>query len=169
MKEWENVPTGYYPVLPDEVFFEERAARAYLEAATQLLEPTVCPQCDAIYMEGRWRWGPVPVSAHQSVCSACQRIQDHAPAGYLLLSGPFFVEHVDEILEFLHGQAERKRQENPLMRLIDEERGEGALLITATDIRLAHFLGAALHHHYEGDLQYHHNEAAEQLRVHWIR
>ena len=164
-----DIPAGYSPVLPDEVFFEERAERAYIEAATELLEPTVCPQCDAIFMEGRWRWGPVPVSANQAVCPACQRMQDNDPAGYVVLAGPFFHDHRDEIINMIHEQAERKRQENPLMRLMEEERNDIAMMIKTTDIRLAHFLGAALHHHYQGDLEYHHNPAHDLLRVHWTR
>jgi hypothetical protein len=160
---------GYNPILPDEAFFEERAQQAYLEAAKQLLEPTVCPTCSAIYMEGRWRWGPVPISANQAVCPACERIENNDPAGYLLLGGTFFGEHFDEIVALLHEQAERKRLENPLMRLIEEERGDDLMLMTTTDIRLAHFLGAAVHHHYQGDLEYHHNSAHDLLRVHWTR
>jgi hypothetical protein len=165
-----NEPSfGYNPILPDEAFFEERAQRAYLEAARQLLEPTVCPECDAIYMEGRWRWGPVPISANQAVCPACERIENNEPAGYLLLNGPFFGEHFDEIVDLLHEQAERKRLENPLMRLIEEERSDDLLLMTTTDLRLAHFLGAAVHHNYQGELEYQHNEARDLLRVHWTR
>lgn len=164
-----DIPAGYNPVLPDEVFFEERAERAYMEAATELLDPTVCPQCDAIFMDGRWRWGPVPVSANQVVCSACQRMQDNDPAGYVVLAGPFFHDHRDEIINMIHEQAERKRQENPLMRLMEEERNDIAMMIKTTDIRLAHFLGAALHHHYQGELEYHHNAAHDLLRVHWTR
>lgn len=164
-----GLSAGYSPILPDEVFFEERAQRAYMEAATKLLEPTVCPQCDAIFMEGRWRWGPLPVTAHQAVCPACERIEKHDPAGYVVLNGPYFDRHVDEILALLHDQAERKRLENPLMRLMEEERSENSMLITTTDIRLAHFLGAALHHHFQGDLEYHHNAARDLLRVHWTR
>lgn len=149
-----DIPAGYSPVLPDEVFFEERAGRAYMEAATKLLEPTVCPQCDAIFMEGRWRWGPVPVSAHQVVCPACQRMQDNEPAGYVVLAGPFFHDHRDEIINMIHEQAERN---------------DIAMMITTTDIRLAHYLGAALHHHYQGDLEYRDNPAHDLLRVHWTR
>lgn len=164
-----DIPAGYNPVLPDEAFFEKHAERAYMEAATRLLEPTVCPQCDALFMEGRWHWGPVPVSAHQAVCSACLRMQDHNPAGYVVLAGPYFHEHADEIIALLHDQAERKRLENPLMRLMEEERNDIAMMITTTDIRLAHFLGALLHHHHGGHLEYHHNAAQGVLRVHWTR
>lgn len=164
-----GLSAGYNPILPDEVFFEQRAQQAYLEAATQLLEPTVCPECDAIYMEGRWRWGPVPVSANQAICPACERIEKNDPAGFLLLGGAYFRAHGDEVLEKLHEQAERKRLENPLMRLIEEARNEDAMLITTTDIRLAHYLGAALHHHFQGDLEYHHNAARDLLRVQWTR
>lgn len=32
-----DIPAGYSPVLPDEVFFEGRAERAYMEAATEFM------------------------------------------------------------------------------------------------------------------------------------
>lgn len=164
-----DLSAGYSPILPDEAFFAEREERAYLEAASKILEPTVCPQCDAIFMEGRWRWGPVPVQAHQATCPACERIEKHQPAGYLVLSGPYYEAHADEILALLHEQAERKRHENPLMRLMEEARSGDAMLVMTTDIRLAHYLGAALHHHWQGEIEYQHNAELDILRVHWSR
>jgi hypothetical protein len=52
---------------------------------------------------------------------------------------------------------------------MEEERNDIAMMITTTDIRLAHFLGAALHHRFDGELEYHHNAAQDILRVHWTR
>jgi NMD protein affecting ribosome stability and mRNA decay len=164
-----DISAGYSPVLPEDIDFEARAERAYLEAATHLLEPTVCPQCDAIFMEGRWRWGPVPVSAYQAICPACDRIERHDPAGYLTLGGSYLREHFDNMLAWVNEQAERKRRENPLLRMMDIERGDERVRIATTDVRLAHFLGAAVHHHYQGHLRYFHEAAGERLQVYWTR
>ena len=37
----------------------------------KLHEPTVCPQCGAVYHEARWHWAPRPVDAHEELCQAC--------------------------------------------------------------------------------------------------
>jgi hypothetical protein len=42
----------------------------------KLHEPTVCPQCGAVYHEARWHWAPRPVDAHEELCQACHRIND---------------------------------------------------------------------------------------------
>ncbi|MDD5035907.1 MAG: hypothetical protein PHE55_14250, partial [Methylococcaceae bacterium] len=44
-------------------------------------EPTVCPDCGAIFHGGRWQWGETPADAHQEPCPACHRIRDKLPAG----------------------------------------------------------------------------------------
>lgn len=162
-----QVPSGYNPVLPDDLVFEEMAERALRDAISSAFEPTVCPRCDAVYMDGRWRWGPLPVQAQQALCPACKREEEQNPAGFVLLSGPFFREHRQEVTSKVHEQAERKRHENPLMRIMGEEVSGEDLLLTTTDVRLAHLIGAALHHAYDGRLDYHQNPEQDLLRVHW--
>ena len=34
----------------------------------KLPEPTVCPQCGAVYHDGRWDWATRPEPAHEEVC-----------------------------------------------------------------------------------------------------
>ena len=35
----------------------------------KLSEPTVCPDCGAVFHEGRWQWiTPAPKGAHQTSC-----------------------------------------------------------------------------------------------------
>ncbi len=63
-----------------------------------LSEPTVFPHCGAVNHEGRWQWRQAHTEAHQLICPACRRVQDHYLAGFLTLQGAFFVAHRDEIL-----------------------------------------------------------------------
>jgi hypothetical protein len=42
----------------------------------KLHEGTVCPQCGAVYHEGRWRWVPRAEGAVEALCAACRRIND---------------------------------------------------------------------------------------------
>ena len=39
----------------------------------KLPEPTVCPQCGAVFHEGRWHWAPRPSPAHEELCQACHQ------------------------------------------------------------------------------------------------
>jgi hypothetical protein len=41
--------------------------------------------------------------------------------------------------------------------------------ITTTDIHLARGIGEALHHAYQGELEYHYHEKDNLLRVVWTR
>ena len=48
----------------------------------KLPEPTVCPQCRAIYHQGRWQWAESwPCQSHEELCPACHRIKDHYQPG----------------------------------------------------------------------------------------
>jgi len=47
------------------------------------------------------------------------------------------------------------------------EEKDGATLVTTTDIHLARGIGEALHHAYQGELQYHYNPEQNLLRVNW--
>ena len=52
------------------------------------------------------------------------------------------------------------------MRIEDQDDG---IQITTTDIHLARGIGEALHHAYQGELEYHYNERENLLRVVWER
>ena len=47
------------------------------------------------------------------------------------------------------------------------EEKDGTALVTTTDIHLARSLGDALHHAYQGELEYHYNLEQNLLRVNW--
>jgi NMD protein affecting ribosome stability and mRNA decay len=157
---------GFKKIPRHDGLFQERVHDAY-KLKKKLPEPSVCPQCGAVFHEGRWQWLKAPANAHQETCSACHRIHDHYPAGFLTMRGEFFQSHRDEIMHLVHNHEQHERKEHPLKRIIATEEKDGATLVTTTDIHLAKGLGEALHHAYQGELEFHYNPEQNLLRVNW--
>jgi hypothetical protein len=160
-------PNGFKPIRHDRLL-QELAFDAYHSKAKPP-EPALCRQCHAVYQDGRWHWSEIPSHSHEAICPACQRINNHNPAGFLSLSGDFFSRHRADILSLVHHHAYYQRQEHPLKRIIAEEDQAGSLLITTTDTHLARGMGEAIKHAYQGDLQFHYHAGDTVLRVHWQR
>lgn len=146
----------------------ERDADAY-KAKGKLPEPTICPQCGAVYHVGRWQWGEVSASADREICPACHRINDNFPAGFVTLDGPFFKDHVQEIISLINNHEQHERAEHPLKRIVNIERQGEAMLVTTTDTHLARGIGEAVRHAYQGDLKVDHVSGESSVRVHWHR
>lgn len=159
--------TGFHPVRHDRLI-HEREHDAYKQRL-KLPEPTVCPQCGAVFHQGRWQWAPRPPAAHEEICPACHRIRDEFPAGFVHLAGEFFTAHREELMHLLRNEAEREGAEHPLERLIGTQDEDGGVLATTTSIHLARRIGEALHHAYHGELEFHYNDEEKLLRVHWRR
>lgn len=157
--------TGFQPIRHDRLL-QETVHDAY-KAKGKLPEPTVCPQCQAVFHEGHWAWRDVPEAAHSELCPACHRISDHYPAGFVSLSGPFFKAHRSEIMALVHHEEQRARLQHPLQRLMAIEEQDDAALLTTTDIHLARACGEAVRRAYQGELEFHYNRAENLLRVHW--
>ena len=147
---------------------EESRHDAY-KAKHKLHEPTVCPQCGAVFHDGRWQWLSKPAQAHEEMCPACHRIHDDFPAGYVSVGGAFFQDHREELLHLASNEEARAKAEHPLKRIIKIEDQDDGIQITTTDIHLARGIGEALHHAYQGELEYHYNEQENLLRVVWAR
>lgn len=160
-------PSGGQTVSHDRPLFE-RDVDAY-KAKGKLSEPTVCPQCGAVYHAGRWQWTEAPASADHETCPACHRIHDNFPAGFVTLEGPFFNTHSEEIRHLIQHHADHERTEHPLKRIIAIDNKEGAMLVTTTDTHLARGIGEAVHHAYQGDLKVDHVSGENSVRVHWHR
>ena len=135
----------------------------------KLQEPTVCPQCGAVFHEGRWHWAPRPGPAHEELCQACHRNNDHYPAGELMIAGGFSVNHKEEIIHLARHQEEQEKAEHPLHRIMDIEERDGAIVVRTTDIHLPRRIGEALHHAYHGELEFHYAQEAYFIRVRWTR
>ena len=161
-----NIPAGFRQIHRQDGIFQEQVHDAY-KAKGKLPEPSVCPQCGAFFHQGRWQWGDAPAGAHHETCPACHRIHDHFPAGFLTLEGPFFLGHKHEIMQLVHHHEQRERTEHPLQRIMAVEDQGDTVLVTTTDIHLARGIGEAVHHAYQGELDFHYNPEENLLRVHW--
>lgn len=148
--------------------FEDRVADPY-RARGKWPEPTSCPECGAIFHQGRWQWGEPPLEAAQHVCPACQRMRDRVPAGELTLGGAFFDGHRQEILNLIHNAESAARAEHPLERIMAVQEGADGTVITFTDAHLTHGVGEALHHAYQGELDSRYTDEDGLLRVSWSR
>jgi hypothetical protein len=135
----------------------------------KLPEPTVCSDCGALYHNGRWQWGAPPAHAGQARCSACQRIHDAMPAGYISIKGQFALDHHDELLSLIRRVEEHEKSEHPLQRIMSMEQLADDLIVTTTDIHLARDIGEALQQAYKGELGFHYNKGEYLLLVHWHR
>ncbi|MBE9504416.1 MAG: ATPase [Proteobacteria bacterium] len=135
----------------------------------KIQEPSVCSECSAVYNRGRWIWGDRPDNAHEETCPACERVKDNYPAGILNLSGEFFGDHREEIINLIRNEEEKEKGEHPLHRIITVEDDDKGTEITTTDIHLPRRIGEALRSAYGGDLDYHYEEESYFLRVNWAR
>jgi len=157
---------GFRPIPRHDGIFQEHEHDAY-KANGKLSEPTICLQCGAVFHQGRWQWCQPPANAHRAMYPACHRIHDHFPAGFLTLQGEFFRAHRDEIMHLARNHEHHEREERPLQRIMAVEEKDGTTLVTTTDIHLARGIGEALHHAYQGELEFHYNREQNLLRVSW--
>lgn len=166
MTSHQSHPPGFHPIRRDQLIQE--AVHDSYKTKGKLPEPTVCPDCGAVFHAGRWQWLPAPQDAHKASCPACHRVRDHFPAGYVTLSGERFEAHEAEIMKLVHHHESREKAEHPLQRIIAIEKSGSDTVITTTDIHLARGIGEALHHAYHGTLDFHYNPQQYLLRVSWI-
>ena len=133
-------------------------------------EPSVCPECNAVFRQGRWQWAESwPVGSQPVLCQACRRIRDDYPAGKVALTGGFVPGHRDEILALVrHLEAEEKSQ-HPLHRLMKIEEGADSIMIQTTDLHLPRRIGEGLRHAFKGEMEMHYDEEGCFLRVNWSR
>lgn len=135
----------------------------------KLKEPSVCPECGALFHKGRWTWGTKPAGADEVICPACHRIRDRYPKGLVTLTGVFTTSHKDEILAVVRNAEAKEKAEHPLSRVMQIKEQDGALVISTTDTHLPRRIGDALHHAYDGTLDSHYDEGEQFIRVKWAR
>lgn len=150
--------------------YEDRVQDPYL-ARCKLAEPTACPECDAVFHKGSWKWIPVPDGAAMHLCPACQRIHDHVPAGVLRLSGDYFFDHKDEILKLIHHTEDREKAQHALERIMSIEKSKDGrqMVINFTGIHLTKGVGAALQHAHHGHFDITFSERDDVVQASWQR
>ncbi len=148
---------------------QDRTITDPYKRAAKLHEPTVCPQCGAVYRKGRWQWAERPAGAHETLCQACHRINDDYPAGTVAISGGFLQPHKDEILRIVQRQEAIEKPEHPLNRIIRISDEGDRLAVTTTDIHLPRRIAEALKGAFDGALAFHYDEDGYFLRAEWRR
>lgn len=133
----------------------------------KLSEPTLCPICGLIFRSGRWQQGESSHSAVRHLCPACQRVRDKVPAAQLSLGGKFFIQHRKEIMRLIYNTEENERLEHPLERIMDINDFNGETTITFTGNHIAHRIGEAIHHAYQGQLDSHYIDNESLMRLSW--
>jgi hypothetical protein len=132
-------------------------------------EPSVCPQCGAVYHDGRWHWAERPAGAHELVCQACHRINDDYPAGVVTLAGSFVRQHRAELLELARHQEAIEKPEHPFNRIMKIDEAPDRVVITTTDIHLPRRIGEAAKRAFDGELDFAYDEDGYFVRVGWRR
>ena len=142
-------------------------------------EPATCKSCGAIYSRRRWvsaegaklikdhkAWRP----AMPTVCPACKQLQEGTPRGYVYLAGPYLSAHRADIEQFIHNEAARAGEDNPLARVMERETDEqGQMVLTTTSDHLAKRLGRALERAFGGEVKYSFSHENKLTRVYWQR
>jgi len=133
-------------------------------------EPTSCPDCGAVYKDGRWQWCDItPTVGARERCPGCRRTADGLPAGELTLGGAFLARHRDEILGLVRNVETREKQEHALERIMAiEERGT-EVVVTTTGLHLPRRIGHALENAWKGDLATTYDEGGYFVRMSWRR
>ena len=139
------------------------------ERKKKLPDPTRCPSCGALYVEGRWTWRKANQKVQEELCPACLRIKDRVPAGVLHLSGTFFEAHRAEIENLVNNQEKLEKERHPLERLMGMKVEDGSLRIETTGIHLARRIGDALNNAYQGKMDLEYLEGQRKVRVNWER
>ncbi|MEO2068987.1 MAG: BCAM0308 family protein [Desulfurobacteriaceae bacterium] len=137
-------------------------------------EPTKCPECGAIFKDGRWQWpeqinGEIPKDLHETLCPACRRKRDRYPGGFLYLSGKFFEEHKEDILNTIKNVIDEVSAQRPLQRILWTKETENGIEIATTSEHLARHLGEAVNNAFKGDFKVNYSEGQKLARVFWHR
>lgn len=135
----------------------------------KLPEPTVCTECNAVYIEGRWTWYEPSFKANKMLCPACRRIAEKNPAGFLELKGAFFKKHQQEMLNLIRNEEKEEKNERPLERIMDITEEDEQTLITTTGIHVARRIGEAVSRAYQGELSFTYGDGEKTIRVLWDR
>lgn len=135
-------------------------------------EPTLCPRCGLVYRRRRWQrmsdFDP-GLAVEQHKCPACRKEEDHYVMGIVYISGDFFNQRRDEIVNMLKNEEEKEVDHNPLDRIMGIVEDKDGVRVETTSESLAVHLGRMLYHSYGGDVEYKFSDEQKLARVFWHR
>jgi len=103
------------------------------------------------------------------LCPACQRIHDRIPAGLVTISGDFFPQHQQEILNLIHNTEAKEKSQHPLQRIMNLTMEENGATISLTDFHLTKAIVEALKSAYQGEADLNFVDKDNVMRGHWQR
>ena len=135
-----------------------------------LPEGALCKGCGIVYHNKRWQSESTKGESECEVfCPACQRMEDHNPAGVVTLSGPYLAAHKDEILNTIKQQEVKSREKNPIGRIMEIKEEGDRITVTTTEDKLAQKLGREVYKSQKGELHYQWSHDQHMVRVEWMR
>jgi NMD protein affecting ribosome stability and mRNA decay len=155
----------------------QRAARsttAY-QHKTDVKESAYCSGCGVIKHKKRWAMDPEELTRLKSskaatlLCAACLRIQDKNPAGILVLTGDYLLQHQEEICNLITKCETKSREKNPLGRIMELRQEGDNITISTTEDKLAQKIGRDIYKAHSGSLQYQWSRDQHFVRVSWSR
>lgn len=163
-----NFTTGYLRRARAGQTYEERLTDPY-KMTGKPKEPAACPECRAVFRDGRWTWSEAPEGANDVLCPACIRVRDKFPAAMLTLGGDFYSARETEIINLIKNTEAAAKAERPLERIMSIDKKRGETVVTFTDTHLAHGVGVALNNAYRGELDARYTDEDGLLRITWSR
>lgn len=135
-------------------------------------EPTLCPRCGLVYKQRRWQkidgFNPkLAVERHK--CPACRKEDDHYVMGIVNISGSFFMERKEEIINMLKNEESKEVGTNPLDRIMGIYDKEDGVRVETTSEHLAVHFGRMLYRSYGGEVEYKFSDQQKLARVFWQR
>jgi hypothetical protein len=147
---------------------KEKRHDSYL-SQTKLPDLTACNNCGVVYSKGRWTWKEPVKETHKTICPACRRQADNYPAGSIKISGMFYQDHKEEILNLIQNVEKQEKDERPLERIMAIQGDKEMTLVTTTGIHIARRIGEALSRAYKGVYSFNYANGDEYIQVSWHR
>lgn len=89
--------------------------------------------------------------------------------GIVYITGDFFEQRRDEIINMLKNEEKKEVSHNPLDRIMGIIEEKGGVRVETTSENLAAHLGRMLYHSYGGDVEYKFSDEQKLARVFWHR
>ncbi|NIW41608.1 MAG: ATPase [candidate division Zixibacteria bacterium] len=136
----------------------------------KLSEGTICSTCGVVFAQGRWVWNYDGETSKEITCPACQRIRDGYPAGFIDISGEFFDDNREEILNLARNLEELHKEEHPMQRIMRIRKNrDGITQIETTEVNLARRIGDAISRAYQGEYSFQYADNYKRIRIQWVR